>query len=88
VAQELLKSDLSNEEKLATILRFDEVLGLNLTNAGEQEDVPEEIKELAEKREVAREAKNWTESDALREKIRSLGYEIEDTPTGHSLKKK
>ncbi len=88
VAQKMLKSDLPKEEKLATILRFDEVLGLNLTNAGEQEGVPEEIKELAEAREVARKTGNWEESDALREKIKSLGYEVRDGSAGCSLKKK
>ncbi|NOY35587.1 MAG: cysteine--tRNA ligase [bacterium] len=87
-AQELLKSGIPSEEKLATILHFDEVLGLNLAEAGKQEEIPEEIKALAEKREAARQAKNWAESDALREKIRSLGYEIEDTDKGYSLRKK
>jgi len=87
-AQELLKSGIPPEEKLAAILRFDEVLGLNLAKAGKQEEIPEKIKELAEKREAARQAKNWVESDALREKIRSLGYEIEDTDKGYALKKK
>jgi len=58
VAQELLKSDLSNEDKLATVLDFDKVLGLNLEKALEysvspspspEEDKENWINELKEK---------------------------------------
>ncbi|MBI2054484.1 MAG: cysteine--tRNA ligase [Candidatus Sungbacteria bacterium] len=46
-----------------------------------------EIKELFRKREVARKAKNWRESDALRDKIIALGWSVKDTPSGSILEK-
>ena len=42
---------------------------------------------LAEKRWEAKKAKNWSEADALRDKLKSLGYEIKDTPSGYEIKK-
>lgn len=44
--------------------------------------VPEEIQKLVNEREKFRAEKNYDESDKLRDKIRSLGYEIEDTIYG------
>jgi cysteinyl-tRNA synthetase len=49
--------------------------------------VPEEIEELAQKREEARKTKNFAESDRLRKLIEEQGWKIEDLPTGYSLKK-
>ncbi|HDH04051.1 MAG TPA: cysteine--tRNA ligase [Candidatus Campbellbacteria bacterium] len=106
VAQELLKSDLPEEEKMATILDFDKIFGLGLSRHMEitvsekislkdeiflvqmPKDTPEEVKELSERRAKARQEKNWSESDVLREQVRSLGYEIEDFEKGYTLKKR
>lgn len=86
IMQEILKSRLiTNDSKLATLLDFDEVLGLNLKNILKKQLIPKEIIDLAEKRENARKNKNWKESDILREKIKSLGYEIEDTKKGYAI---
>ena len=87
VVQELLKLDLSEEDKLATVLDFDKVLGLNLDKIGEEE-VPRVIRELVIERRTARKEKNWKESDKLREKIEKLGYIIEDTKDGSRVFKK
>jgi cysteinyl-tRNA synthetase len=72
------KSDLSPEEKWATILDFDKVLGLNLNKKIEEEKIPEEILKLVEDRKKARDSKNWAESDRLREIIKNKGYLVED----------
>mgnify|MGYP001576207797 CR=1 FL=1 len=92
IVQELLKSRLiTNDSKLTTLLDFDKVLGLKLKEnlkKKKMEKIPKEIVELAEKREKARKEKNWQEADKLREKIKNLGYEIEDTLKGYELKKK
>ncbi|HPT66263.1 MAG TPA: cysteine--tRNA ligase [Candidatus Woesebacteria bacterium] len=72
------KSDLSPEEKWATILDFDKVLGLNLNKEIEDKEIPEEILKLVEERNQAREIKNWGESDRLREVIKNKGYLVED----------
>ncbi|MBL7053361.1 MAG: cysteine--tRNA ligase [Candidatus Portnoybacteria bacterium] len=84
LTQQLLKSDLSNENKLATILDFDKILGLNLDKIKKEKiDIPEEIKKLLEKREQARKDEKWKEADKIRKEIEKKGYQIEDT-TKHS----
>ncbi len=82
VAQELLKSDIPAEEKTATILDFDKVLGLNIREAIKEEELPDEIKQLVEARENARKEKNWIEADKLRKEIESRGYAVEDKKEG------
>ena len=88
MAQELLKSDLTNKDKLATILDFDKVLGLNLNQAGEPEETSAEVTILARARVKARESKNWTEADRLRREIEKLGYSAEDAKDGQRISKK
>jgi len=85
--QELLKSDLNNQDKLATVLDFDQVLGLDL---GKQEkiEIPKEVQELLEQRQKARDKKDWEQSDQLREQIGELGYLVEDTDQGQEVKGK
>lgn len=83
---DILKSESSSYDKLATILDFDKVLGLNLS-AIERVEIPEEVIDLAEERRLARRNKNWAESDRLREEIRKLGFEVEDSKDEYRLKK-
>lgn len=75
----LRSSDLSSEDKWATILDFDSVLGLRLDKKVVEEEVPEKVLKLAEERNKAREEKNWAESDRLREVIKEAGYLVEDS---------
>lgn len=65
----------------ATLLSFDEVLGLNLI------DVPklvltEEAKKFITERDIARTNKDYQTSDALRAKLEALGYIVLDTKDG------
>lgn len=88
VAFELLKADLPAADKKATLLDFDKVFGLKLKQAeSNNEIIPAEVKRLAEERQQARQEKNWDKADQLREEIKKLGYQIEDTPGGFELKK-
>jgi len=82
VMQKILKSKLSNGDKLATLLDFDKILGLRLMEAAKPVKIPKKIKELAEKREKLRKEKKWSEADELRQQIKKLGYQIEDTKRG------
>lgn len=82
VIQELLKSGIPAGEKYATILDFDRVLGLDLDQADKPEELPTEVGQLVEARRKAREAKNWAESDRLRDEIQALGYTVKDTREG------
>jgi cysteinyl-tRNA synthetase len=91
VVQELLKSDLSKEEKLTTVLDFDKVLGLDLEPLlamKKYSDLPDGLKKLIADRQKAREEKKWQESDKLRKEIEAMGYNLEDTKDGQKVKKK
>ena len=78
--------------KLAKLLlKFDGVLGLKIDeddNNIKDLEVPEEILKLVEERKVARENKNWEESDRLRDVINEKGYIIKDTKNGMEISKK
>ncbi|MFC1599047.1 cysteine--tRNA ligase [Patescibacteria group bacterium] len=89
ILQQVLKSDLSDKDKLATVLDFDQVLGLNLAKIKKDKiEIPKEIEEIKKQREKAREQKDWAKADELRDKIFGLGYIVEDTAQGQIIKKK
>jgi len=87
VVQEMLKSDIPEAEKHATILDFDRVLGLGLDQVDQPQELPAEVKNFVEARRMARQAKNWAESDRLRDEIQKLGYTVKDTRDGMTLLK-
>jgi cysteinyl-tRNA synthetase len=61
-----------------------EALGLQLPNV-EAAAVPEDIRELAEKRSQARADKYWGESDRLREELTRRGWTVKDVSGGYEL---
>lgn len=86
---ELMKSNLNPATKKATILQFDKVFGLKLDSWKPVETIiPDEVQQLVELRQRAREEKRWHDADTLRDQIISLGYEIADTPQGAQVKQK
>jgi cysteinyl-tRNA synthetase len=60
-----------------------EVFGL--ASLAEQEIAPAEVVDLAEARQGARAAKDFTESDRLRDEIAGLGWEVRDVAGGFEL---
>jgi len=82
----MMKSDLKPENKWATLLDFDKVLGLNLLKK-EDLDVPKEILKLVEDRKIARSEKKWIESDRLRREIEEKGYLVEDLQNSCRIRK-
>lgn len=88
----LLKDDsVEDSKKLATIALFDQVLGLELietSRKNKNQQLPNEVEELASKRHLARENKDWSLSDSLREDIEKLGYEVKDLPSGEQMIRK
>ncbi|MEK7581862.1 MAG: cysteine--tRNA ligase [Patescibacteria group bacterium] len=82
-----LDSNILDEDKRATILDFDKVLGIGLEKVN-RAIIPEEIKKLSEERERARIDKNWARADKIRQKIEVLGYILEDSEKGAKIKKK
>ena len=85
---EVVKSNISAEEKLNLILEIDEVLGLNLKNAKFfAVEIPEDITKLAQEREEARLAKDFKKSDELRKIIGEKGYDIKDMDGEYKISK-
>ncbi len=58
--------------------KADEILSI----LKKQDDIPEIIAQLVEKRETARKEKNWQLSDDLREEIKEKGWIVEDLHDG------
>ena len=71
-------------DKTATLIDFDRVLGLGLV-LHKEEVIPENIAVLIRAREQARQSKNWIESDRLRDEIKSIGWDVLDTPEGQKV---
>jgi len=86
VAWDLIRSDTPDDVKKSTLLKFDEIFGLDIASwAPEEVDIPEAIKALATDREQARKDKNWARADELRDEIAGQGYHVEDTREGPKL---
>ncbi|MCQ2367564.1 MAG: cysteine--tRNA ligase [Kiritimatiellae bacterium] len=74
------------EGTLSVFKRMDEVLGLIFfENEKKEESIPEEIAALLEERKVARAAKNWAESDRIRDLLKEKGYAVKDSKEGQSV---
>jgi len=67
--------------------RMDEVLGVIFFGKAEKESVPADIQALLDVRAEARKAKNWAESDRLRDEIAAKGWLVKDSREGQSCTK-
>ena len=88
VIQEMLKSSISDAEKLTTIVDFDRVLGFGLDRLDQEQAVPEAGQRRVDARIKAREGKDFTTSDRLRAEIEAMGYLVQDTKDGMKVIKK
>jgi cysteinyl-tRNA synthetase len=85
--QKLLKDEkVSGKSKLELIEKMDSVFGLDLLKK-EITLVPEEVRKLAEERWKAKKMKDFKHSDELRDKVKALGFVINDTLEGYEVKK-
>ena len=73
---------------LGVFKRMDEVLGVIFFGKAEKATVPAEIQKLLDERAAARAAKNWAESDRLRDAIAAAGWLVKDSREGQSVTKK
>ena len=83
-----------NKETIENIIQFYEDFGLNIlglklyTIPTDQESLPgKEIKDLIDKREIARKNRDWETADQIRVKLLNMGIVIEDTKEGVRWKK-
>ncbi|MBX4187532.1 MAG: cysteine--tRNA ligase [Candidatus Doudnabacteria bacterium] len=89
VVWDMINSDEDSGEKLASLFKFDQVLGLKIKEVWEAaKAVPDTVLELAKQRDQARNEKDFAKSDELRIAIESNGFLVEDSPDGTKLKKK
>jgi cysteinyl-tRNA synthetase len=77
-------TELLEEDKWATLLAFDAVLGLGLAQVPKF-SISTEAQEMVLARDLARTEKNYAASDELRRQLEGLGYEVLDTPEGTRL---
>ncbi|HPD07784.1 MAG TPA: cysteine--tRNA ligase [Patescibacteria group bacterium] len=87
---EVLRSQLSNKDKLATIKNFDEIFGLDLIGGGQHysemlTNIPPAVQALFNRRQLAREAQDFPLADELRRQLAEAGYGVEDGPGGSRL---
>ena len=52
-----------------------------------EDEIPEEITELANKRAEAKKAKDYAEADRIRDEIQAKGYTVKDVPGGFKIEK-
>ncbi len=80
--------DFSPIKKFKLLLKLDEILGLNIKSMQEIKiKIPENVQQLINKREELRKNKMWEEADIIRQRIKELGFSIEDTPKGRRTEK-
>ncbi len=83
-----LVRDKKADGKIGAVRKMDSVLGLDLLKRGVEVKIPEEIKDIAEARQRAREMKDWETADRLREDLAEKGWVIEDRVGGYELCRK
>ena len=86
---EAARFEKKNPEVAKLLAKFDTVLGIKIYEVNsEKQEIPQEILDLVEQRKMARENKDWTKSDELRDFINQKGYLIKDTKNGVEISKK
>jgi cysteinyl-tRNA synthetase len=84
---EILQDETHSEnERRATLLLIDSILGLGLSSIV-RTPIPKKILLLSRMREAARVMKDFKRSDEIRNEIHDLGYEIQDTENGPTIVK-
>lgn len=78
VANFIAEKNLVDHPIYQTLLDFEKkFLQLNLNS-----EIPENVKNLAEKRQIPKNEKNYQKSDEIRSQIQKLGFQIDDYPWG------
>ncbi|HFC10685.1 MAG TPA: cysteine--tRNA ligase [Candidatus Kaiserbacteria bacterium] len=80
--------DVSPAQKWQILVDADALLGLSLTKPSTmqrnvpRDQLPKNILDIIKKRDIARDAKDFSTADALRTKLQNLGYEVKDGENG------
>ena len=89
IVWEVAKNNKKSKQLAELLLDFDRVLGLKIDEKVEEkaQNIPSEVLELLEQRNIARQNKDWSESDRLRDLIKEKGYMLKDSKDGTTLEK-
>ena len=83
----VISADTARSAISAALDLLNELTGVLGILRRENDAIPEEIQQLVEQRTAARAAKNWAESDRLRDEIAVKGFVVEDTREGAKVKR-
>ncbi len=89
--REILRSRLSADERRWLVLDADLVLGLDLHRVWEAQPAempPASVTALAAEREAARVRRDFGRSDAIRDELVRLGWDVVDGPSGATLRRR
>ena len=81
-------SDTCSKAVLDVFRKMDTVLGVIFFGKAAKAEVPAEVQALLDARAAARAAKNWAESDRLRDAIAAAGWTVKDSKDGQTVTKK
>ena len=87
VVWDVAKNNVKSKKFADLLLDFDQVLGLKLDEVSKVE-LPDEIMSIINDRKIARENKDWAESDRLRDLLNEKGYNVKDTKDGMEVTEK
>lgn len=93
VAWDVAKEQIKSKDYADLLLEFDKILSLDINknidveNNNIVENMPDDIKEIVEKRKQARNNKNFKLSDELRDLLLSKGYKVIDANEGQKIEK-
>ena len=76
---ELVRSALPGQAKMALLLEFDQIYGLDLDQVPQEYQLPEPVAATVGERGSLRQQADYTAADALRSDIMAQGYLLEDT---------
>lgn len=83
VVWKTVDSDYPTSAKAETLLAMDKILGLGLEKyVSKPVKIPKDIQALLVERQAARNEKDWSRADRLRDEIAKRGWSVEDTPDG------
>ena len=81
-------NDADKEKSLVFLKLFNSIFDILDFNNLHDQNISKELQDLLISRQEARENQDWNMSDSIRDKIESLGWQVEDTSSGQNLSKK
>ena len=87
VNRKIDSNELTTEEAGSFIEVLDKIDSVIAVLSDDKPEITDEEATMIDEREKARQEKNWSRADEIRDYFRSRGFELEDTPDGTILKR-